>query len=397
MNGEGITDVVRADFDACLAGAHEDAARDLVTGLLADGVSAEEVLLSLVAPAQVKVGKRWESGEWTVAREHAATQVSRRTVDAVAAAAGTVEESGEAAGAPNGSGPQAQVLVACSDGEWHVLPSQILAEVLRLRGFRVRTLGGHVSPDELLSDVHQNGPDVVAISCTLPWNLPLAHRQIEMCRWAGVPVITGGAGFGPEGTWGYALGADLYAADARGAAETLLRHWPPELHGKSSVDADAVESYATLVRQRSSLLEHLTYALRDVLVLWQGKLSEEEHDDAEFFGRMLDALAAAVFVDDARVFTGQLASAARYLTARDADTGCLGAVVDALAARLHGSPRVLEKVTAGREWLIEYEDGRRRPEDNRHGSGDNRRRSEGSSPTSEGSSPTSGEGFHRSG
>ena len=72
--------------------------------------------------------------------------------------------------------------------------------MLRLRGFSVRALGGHVSPDELIADVHQNGPDVVAISCTLPWNLPLAHRQIEMCRWAGVPVMTGGTGFGPEGT-----------------------------------------------------------------------------------------------------------------------------------------------------------------------------------------------------
>ena len=238
MNGEGITDVARAHFDACLADAHEDAARELVTGLMAHGVSAEDVLLGLVAPAQVKVGEKWASGEWTVAREHAATQVSRRTVDAVAAIVGTT-------GAPVDSRSQAHVLVACSDGEWHVLPSHILAEVLRLRGFSVRALGGHVSPDELIADVHQNGPDVVAISCTLPWNLPLAHRQIEMCRWAGVPVMTGGTGFGPEGTWGHALGADLYAADARDAAETLLRHWPPELRGKSSIEADAVEAYAT--------------------------------------------------------------------------------------------------------------------------------------------------------
>ncbi|HEV7627163.1 MAG TPA: cobalamin B12-binding domain-containing protein, partial [Streptomyces sp.] len=264
-----------------------------------------------------------KAGEWTVAQEHAATQVSRRTVDAVATAARSTART------PVEAESRGDVLVACSDGEWHILPSHILAEVLRLRGFRVRSLGGHVSPDGLLSDVHQNGPDVVALSCTLAWNLPRAHRQIEMCRWAGVPVMTGGAGFGPEGTWGYALGADLYAADAGGAAETLLRHWPPELRGESSVEAGAVEAYAMLVRQRPRLLEDLAHALRDVPAGLQGRSGAERDEDAEFLGRLLDSLAAAVFVDDARVFTGQLSFARAYLTARRADTGCLSMVADA--------------------------------------------------------------------
>ena len=101
----------------------------------------------------------------------------------------------------------------------------------------------------------------------------------------------------------------------------------------------------------------MTYALRDVPAVWQGGPGEEGYEDPEFFGRMLDSLAAAVFVDDARVFTGQLASAAAFLTARDIDSGCLRVVADALAVRLHGSPRVLDKVTAGREWLIEGEAG----------------------------------------
>lgn len=351
MSGTRITEAARAGFDACLAAADEDAAIELAVGLVASGVSAEDVLLRLVAPAQLKVGELWASGEWTVAQEHAATHVSSRTVDEVASAArGTARP-------PAGSGAQGRVLVACSDGEWHVLPSRILTEVLRLRGFDVRSLGGSVPPDGILSDVHQHGPDVVALSCTLPWNLPLAYRQIEICRWAGVPVIAGGSGFGPAGAWAYALGADLYAADARDAAEALLHRWPPVLRGESSVGADAVEAYAMLVRQRPGLLEYLASALRDVCPGLGGSSGTEQEEGTGFLGRLLDSLAAAVFVDDERVFTRHLAFVRTYLAARSADSRCLLAMTDALAGRLNGSPRALDKLSAGRRFLTGQEDG----------------------------------------
>ncbi|WP_181787062.1 cobalamin B12-binding domain-containing protein [Streptomyces phytophilus] len=356
MSDTRITEAARASFDACLAAADEDAAIELAVGLVARGVSAQDVLLHLVAPAQVRVGERWESGEWTVAQEHAATHVSRRTVDEVASAA-----RGTARPPAGGAGARGRVLVACSDGEWHVLPARILTEVLRLHGFDVRSLGGSVSPQGMLSDVHQNGPDVVALSCTLPWNLPLAYRQIEICRWAGVPVIAGGPGFGPAGTWAYALGADLYAADARGAAEALLQRWPPVLRGESSVQADAVEAYATLVRQRPGLLEHLASALRDVCPDLRGRSGTEQEEGTGFLGRLLDSLAAAVFVDDEGVFTRHLAFVRTYLAARSADSRCLLALVDALTDRLHGSPRALDKLAGGRRFLVGQEDDSGRP------------------------------------
>ncbi|OPF71196.1 cobalamin-binding protein [Streptomyces antioxidans] len=371
MSVTGITDAVRADFDARLADADEGGALELAVGLVTSGVSAEDVLLGLVAPAQVRVGERWESGEWTVAREHAATHVSRLAVDAVASAARTAGRSG---------GSPGHVLVACVDGEWHVLPSHILAEVLRLRGFRVRALGGSVSPHELLSDVHQNGPDVVALSCTLTFNLPLAHRQIETCRCAGVPVITGGTGFGPGGVWAHALGADLYAPDARGAAEALLHHWPPVRCGESSVRAGAVEEYAALVRRRPELLAHLAHALRDVfpglrdrpgtpgtpgtpcIPATSASPAWEHEEGTEFLGRLLDSLAAAVFVDDERVFTGQLAFATTYFSARSVDPRCLLAMTDALADPLRGSPRTLNTLSAGRRYLATRKPGSHRPQ-----------------------------------
>ncbi|MGW7657673.1 hypothetical protein ACWGJ7_38270, partial [Streptomyces tendae] len=169
-------------------------------------------------------------------------------------------------------------------------------------------------------------------------------------------------------------------ADARDAAEALLHRWPPVLCGESSVQAGAVEEYAALVRRRPELLADLAYVLRDVFPGLRERPdvpggsnipgssgssgpSDREHEDGtDFLGRLLDSLAAAVFVDDARVFTGQLAFAAAYFSARSVEPRCLLAMTDALADRLRGSPRTLGTLSAGRRCLVTLEADSRRPE-----------------------------------
>ena len=70
-------------FDA-LHRADELHAVDLVNGLLDAGISGEDILLRLVAPAQVRIGLLWQTGGWTVAQEHAATCIAERVVVTVA-------------------------------------------------------------------------------------------------------------------------------------------------------------------------------------------------------------------------------------------------------------------------------------------------------------------------
>ncbi|MGW7517907.1 cobalamin B12-binding domain-containing protein [Streptomyces sp. NPDC054796] len=354
--GGGIDEGVRGAFDTCLVRADEEAAVTLVEGLVADGVSAEEVLLGLVGPAQIAVGARWAADRWTVAQEHAATHVSERCVIAVAEASRRRDGTGRAGDAVAGG-----VVVACGDGEWHTLPARLLAEVLRLRGFRVRFLGGHVPTAQLLSDVHQNGPDVIALSCTLGIRLPPAHHQIEVCRKAGVPVLAGGPGFGPEGARAHTLGADLYAPDAPAAAELLERHWPPRLSGTSRVRTRWVTAYAWIVRHRTELLREATARLRGAVAerpapsgadgLRGGRPPRGDVLTTGTVGQLLDALAAAVYTDDPRVFTDDLAFTAGFLAARSVDPARLRTVLRALAGPLRDSPHALAHLAEGERLL----------------------------------------------
>ncbi len=329
-----ITDEARADFGRHLAAADEPAAVALVLALLADGVGAEDVLLGLIAPAQIAVGAHWAAGEWAVTREHAATHVSERATEAVAAAV--------ASGPPRpGAG---QVAVACTDGEWHTLPARILTEVLRLRGFDARFLGGDVSAGQLLSDLHRHAPDVLALSCILSDRLPFAHRLVQVARYAGIPVLAGGPGFGPDGVWAAALGADLYAPDASRAADTLRLRWPPHRLDTRPMAAESIEDYAVLARRRP----HLLAALLDALF---GPDEARCEGAPETLGRLLDALAAGVFVDDPRLFLDHLAFAAAFLAARSVPPTRLHTVLDTLEAQLADVPSALAQAEAGRRHL----------------------------------------------
>ncbi|URN11454.1 cobalamin-dependent protein [Streptomyces radiopugnans] len=187
-------------FWAALENADEHSAVAQVNEALDRGFAPEDVLLEVIAPAQRRVGVRWAENRLTVAQEHAATAVSDRAVTAVAAH--------PAARVPARLG---RVAVACADGEWHTLPARLVAEVLRLRGWHVDFLGAHVATRHLVSHLHSTGPDAVALSCSLPVRLPVAHAAVTACRAAGVPVLAGGAGFGPGGRYARLLGADAWA------------------------------------------------------------------------------------------------------------------------------------------------------------------------------------------
>ncbi|MFF0656959.1 B12-binding domain-containing protein [Micromonospora tulbaghiae] len=172
----------------------------LARGVLADGFSVADVLVDLVAVAQREVGRRWLTGSWSVAQEHAATHVSEQVVDAL--------------GATIGPPRRGHAVMACVEGEWHALAARIVTEVVRAAGWRVTFLGASVPARHLVSYLHQTGPDAVLLSCVQPNRLVRAARMVEASRAAGVPVLAGGPGFGPDGRWAAAIGAAGWGAGA---------------------------------------------------------------------------------------------------------------------------------------------------------------------------------------
>ena len=143
----------------------ECGAIDVVTDLLDDGVAPQRVMSELIAGTLVRVGRLWAADEWSIAREHAATAACERALAAVAARTEVFPHRG-------------RITIACVDGELHALPPRLLAETLRLDGWRTDFLGAGIPGPHLVTHLHQTRPEAVALSCTIATRLPQAHAAI---------------------------------------------------------------------------------------------------------------------------------------------------------------------------------------------------------------------------
>jgi methanogenic corrinoid protein MtbC1 len=321
--------------------ADETEALDLVDRALEAGIPPERVLLEIIAPAQARVGVEWAEGRLSVAHEHAASAVSDRAVAALSLhpAARVRPHRG-------------RITTTCVDGEWHALPARLVAEVLKLRGWRVDFLGAHVPTPHLITHMHATGPDVVALSCSLPVRLPAAHAAVTACHAAGVPVLAGGAGFGPDGRYARLLGADAWAATGMEAADLLERglsgaYAPPDERDPLPHLAD--QEYTLVTQTRHVLLEGTMADLAERFPALRDYSARQTEHTREDVGHIIDFLATSLYVDDPGLFSRFLLWTAEILAARDVPVHSLTAGLDALRTRLTEFPRAVRTLEEGRE------------------------------------------------
>ncbi|MGW4856840.1 cobalamin B12-binding domain-containing protein, partial [Streptomyces sp. NPDC004288] len=255
----------------------------------------------------------------------------------------------------SGAAPR-RVTVACVDGEWHALPARLLAEVLRGRGFLVDYLGAHVPTPHLIAHLHQNGADAVALSASLPVRLPTAHAAVTAVQAIGLPVLVGGAAFGPDGQYALLLGADGWAPDARAAASLLaggLRRpegFPPDPGRELPHLSD--QEYTLITRGRTELIRRVLTALEDTVPAMASYTERQRERTAEDIAHIVDFLAASLYADDAELFTRFVTWTAGILRARGVPDHALVAALDLLAAAQYDFPRARAHLLAGRSALV---------------------------------------------
>nr|WP_053686197.1 cobalamin-dependent protein [Streptomyces sp. IGB124] len=307
---------------------------------LDDGMAAEDLLLDVIASVQGRVGREWAANSITVAQEHAATAINDRAVAAVA-----LHPSVHVA--PT----RGRVTVACVDGEWHALPARLLAEVLRIRGWRVDYLGAQVTAPHLVAHLHRTGPDAVALSGSLATRLPAAHATITACQAVGTPVIVGGAAFGPGGRYARLLGADSWAPDARAAAEELARGpLPRPRPGHQAIDDLPHlndQEYTLVARSRPRLVRAVFAQLEKAYPAMRAYTEMQRERTAEDLSHIVEFLAAALYTGDEDLFCGFLLWTAGVLEARGVPAASLLPALELLQRELQDFPRTTATLRAG--------------------------------------------------
>ncbi|MEV5688504.1 cobalamin-dependent protein [Streptomyces sp. NPDC052164] len=323
-----------------VSAADEYTATKLVLRMLDEGAGPESVLLDVIAVVQGRVGEEWAANRISVAQEHAATAINDRAVAAVSvhSAARTTATRG-------------RITVACVDGEWHGLPARLLAETLKLRGWQVDYLGAQVPTPHLIAHLHNTRADAVALSSSIATRLPTAHAAITACQAVGVPVLVGGAAFGPEGRYAKLLGADIWAPDARTAADRLAEGALPRPGADHQQFDDlphlADQEYTLVARNSASLVRNVFTALEDAFPAMRSYSDLQRERTAEDLAHIVEFLATALYLDDEELFTSFITWTAQILVARHVPAHGLPPALDLLARELKDLPRATRILRAG--------------------------------------------------
>lgn len=289
-----------------------DGAVHLLQQLAADGVPPVVLVEQLLVPAQVEVGRRWESGERSVTWEHTATAITDVALLAVAS------------GSPMGP-PRGRVLVACAEQEWHSMPARMLAELLRAHRWDAVLVGASAPADPLVGTLLRQRAFALLVSCTMTVHLPGAWRLVQAGHRAGVPVLVGGRAFGSPAR-AAAVGADGSCTDGAGA-DALLASWlgsPPAPRADVAVDPE----HLALQAAAPELLERVRAE--------PAPAPDGDDAPARDLDDLLALVAAALLVDDGSVVSDGLQWQLRYRAARGQPGGVVPAPALAQLAELAG-------------------------------------------------------------
>lgn len=208
----------RAYLDATLA-ADRTAALAVVTAALEDGQDVARVLLEILQPAQLEVGRLWHRGLASVAQEHFTSAVTQLAMSMLYLP--LFESRAPARG-------KARTLVGAGVGiDAHEIGIRIVTDLAEAAGWRTVYLGAGVPAEDILDEAVRHHADVLALSCALARNVPALTEVIARARanpaLAGVKIVVGGRPFQLSTGLAERVGADGWAEDASTALELLDR------------------------------------------------------------------------------------------------------------------------------------------------------------------------------
>lgn len=263
------------------------AARRLANRSIDQGMGSLAFIEQVLVPAQEEVGRRWQSNEYTVPQEHAATAVA----DAVLATL--------SARVPGDRSIPGRIVTCCVEGEWHTLPIRMVNDSLAMQGHDVVYLGPSVPSPQLSGFLRDVNAMALVASCTAANSLVGARRTVAAAHEAGVPVIIGGRGLGGDGVRAANLGADAWAPSVS-AANHMLGEWvesPPALGRSCEVEPEQ----AALADPRPGLIDDCLGVLLERTPRLRGMSASQLERTREDIGYILEFCSAALVVSDPTV------------------------------------------------------------------------------------------------
>lgn len=207
-------EVIPARLEERLLAGDENGSFQLLEDAMAGGADADEIYLDLLSPTLANIGQRWHDGEIDIADEHVATAAAIRVVSRLGTRVGSKR------GRSRGT-----IVLATVANDHHILPTAILRDLLRSRGFDVEDLGGNTPPDSVATRcAATNDLIAIGIAATNAGADEITAVTIAAIRdhLPDVPIVVGGGAFTSSDAI-EKLGDCIASTSARDALEIFER------------------------------------------------------------------------------------------------------------------------------------------------------------------------------
>ncbi len=196
-----------------------EGAEEVAERILEAGIDPLEAIDRGISEAAREVGRRFEEGEYFLSHLMLAGEAMKR-------ASGILMRGvGERRRRELEARRVGRVVIATVRGDIHDIGKNIVALLLRARGFEVYDLGVDVESMEIIDRALEYEADIIALSALMTTTLPSQREVLELLRELGLrgrfKVMVGGGATTRE--WAERIGADGWAETAVEAVEVALK------------------------------------------------------------------------------------------------------------------------------------------------------------------------------
>ncbi len=172
-----------------------------------DGTPLKDVYLHVFQPVLWEIGRLWQTGAISVAKEHFCTAATSMIMARLMP---------EAAAPSSGL----RVVSACVGSELHNLGIRMVSDFFEMDGWETRYLGASTPAASIVETVKEWKADILALSVTMTFHLPELRSVVAAARTQalhGLKIIVGGYPFRLSKDLWQSMGADGCGRDAQEA------------------------------------------------------------------------------------------------------------------------------------------------------------------------------------
>lgn len=209
LHGNSPTEILASDYFHALITGNQKAANDLVMNAAEQGMPVKDLYLKVFQPGLQEVGRLWQQNKISVGQEHLFSAATQMIISRLYPKIFNSRRKGK------------MMIATAVGGELHEIGVRMVADFFEMDGWDTLYLGANCPNSEIIKELQQHKPHLLAISVNLASHIGNARKLIQQIRTHpeinSLNIITGGRIYTDHPEFFSNVEADSFACDAEEA------------------------------------------------------------------------------------------------------------------------------------------------------------------------------------